>query len=359
MHRICHLGFSIAVICGLTASGPVRADPVAEFYRGKTIKITAAAGAGGGFGVRARLLTAYLPKYMPGNPSMIADFMPGAGGRRAASWLYNTAPKDGTNIGLLFHNTAAVAMIRPKGVRYDPKKFNWLGGQAPSMVAVYAWHTAPGASIDGMRKHSLIFGSGGKTSSGYMSTNAANVIAGTRFDVILGYRGTADYLKAIESGEIQAALGDWDSIVSVRPQWVKNKNVIPILQFTLTRHPLLPDVPRLLDFAKNDLEREIAEFDALSGAIGHSNAAPPGVPRERVAALRKAIAATYRDPDFLARAKKLRMTIAPLSAEKVEKYVDRVVSVSPDFIAKARIAFGQMKKPKRRKKKAKGSMKKK
>lgn len=351
MHRSFYLGLSVALLCGLMASGAVRADSVADFYHGKTIKITAAAGAGGGFGVRARLLTLYLPKYMPGNPSMIADFMPGAGGRRAASWLYNTAPKDGTNIGLLFHNTAAVAMIRPKGVRYDPKKFNWLGGQAHSMVAAYAWHTAPGASIEGMHKHKLIFGSGGKTSSGYMSTNAANVIAGTNFDVILGYRGTADYLKAIESGEIQAALGDWDSIVSVRPQWVKNKKVIPLLQFTLTRHPLLPDVPRLLDFAKNDLERKIAEFDALSGAIGHSNAAPPGVPRERVAALRKAIAATYRDPAFLARAKKLRMTVAPLSAQQVETYVERITSVSPGFITKARIAFGQMKKAKRRKKK--------
>ena len=347
------LGLSAAAACGALAAGPVVADDVADFYRGKTITITAAAGAGGGFGVRARLLTEYLPRHMPGNPSMNADFKPGAGGRRAASWLYNKAPRDGTHIGLLFHNTAAVAVIRPKGVRYDPRKFNWLGGQAPSMIAVYAWHTSPGASVTGMRKHQLIFGSGGKTSSGYMSTNAANIIAGTKFKVILGYRGTGDYLKAMESGEIQAALGDWDSIVSVRPEWVKNKTVVPILQFTLTKHPLLPNVPRLLDFAKTDFERKIAEFDALSGAIGHSNAAPPGVPPERIAALRKAIAATYRDPDFLAHAKKLRMTIAPISAEQVETYVDRMVSVSADFIAKAQIAFGQMLKTTSRKKKPK------
>ncbi len=155
----------------------------------------------------------------------------------------------------------------------------------------------------------------------------------------------------MESGEIRAALGDWDSIVSVRPQWVKNKTVVPVLQFTLTKHPLLPNVPRLLDFAKNDFERKIAEFDALSGAIGHSNAAPPGVPAERVAALRKAIAATYRDPEFLARAEKLRMTVAPISAEQVVKYVERIISVSPEFIAKARIAFGQMMKTTKRKKK--------
>ena len=139
----------------------------------------------------------------------------------------------------------------------------------------------------------------------------------------------------------------------MRNEWVKKRTLVPILQFTLTKHELLPNVPRLLDFAKNDYERKIAEFDALSGAIGHSNAAPPGVPPARVAALRKAIAATYRDPDFITHAKKIRMTVAPISAEDVEKYVERMVSVSPEFIEKAQITFGQMLKAEKRKKKKK------
>lgn len=325
---------------GFLAAGSAAADNVAKFYSGKTIKLIAAAGAGGGFGIRARLLAEFLPRHLEGKPSVIADFMPGAGGRKAAAYLYKVAPKDGTEIGILFHNLATVSVVRPKGVRYDPAKFNYLGSQAPAMITVYVWHQAPATTLEGMKSSAVIFGTSSKTATGALTANLLNSFLKTKFKLVFGYRGTADYLKAIEGREIQAALADWDSIVSVRPNWVKEKKVIPVAQHVLVKHPDLPDVPRLLDLVKTDTERKIAEFDALPAAMGHTNVFPPGVPADRVAALRKAIAATYRDPEFLAKAKSLKMDVKPVSGEDVENYVKRIVSYSPEMVAHIRKAYG-------------------
>jgi tripartite-type tricarboxylate transporter receptor subunit TctC len=277
---------------------------------------------------------------MPGNPSVVAEFMPGAGGRRAADYLYTVAPKDGTVLGLLFHVTAATSLLRPEGTRYDPLKFNWLGSQAPTIVAVYVWHAAPATTHEGLREKELVFGTQAKASTGYMLAHALNAIAGTKFKLVTGYSGTGEYLKAIESGEIHAALADWDSIISARPDWVANRTIVPLYQFGIDRHATLPNVPRLVDLATTDDDRAIAELEGLSEAIGHTNVAPPDVPADRVAALKKAIAATYADPEFRKAAEKIKMDVSPVSAETVEAYVKRIMATNPALIAKARVAFG-------------------
>ena len=339
------LGFaaSAAAIIGLSAvtATPAQADSVADFYKGKTVRIVAAAGAGGGFGRRTRLLVQYLGKHLPGHPKMIAQFMPGAGGRKAAAWIYGVAPKDGTAFGVLFHNIATVAALTPKKAKYDPSKFNWLGSQSPSFSTIYVWHTAPATTPEGLRKHTVIAGSQSKSSAGYMSMHSAMAIGGYKFKFVFGYRGTADYFKAIEAGEIQAAVSDWDGIVSTRPNWVKEGKVIPVAQFHSRKHPALPNVPRLLDLATNETDRKIAMFYAGSAAMGHTNVAPPGVPKERVAALRKAIAATYRDPAFIKTATKLRMAVDPVSGKQVAAEVKKILNASPAFLAKVKVALGQ------------------
>lgn len=327
------------VAAGILADGAARADETADFYRDKRIRVIAAAGAGGGFGLRARLLSEYLGRHVPGNPTAIAEFMPGAGGRKAADYIYSVAPKDGTTFGVLFNNTASVSVLRPEGTRYDPLKFTWLGSQSPTVIAAYVWHRAPAVTLADIRQRETIFGTQAKGSAGYMLPSAANAITGTRFKMVTGYTGTADYLKAIESGEIHAALADWDSILSVRGDWVKSRTIIPVLQFGLEKHPTLPDVPRLIELAKTDTERKIAEIEGLVEAMGHTNVGPPAIPPARVAALRASIAATYRDADFKRAAERARMTVDPVSAADVEKYVKQIVATPPNLIARARVVF--------------------
>ena len=289
------------------------------------------------------MLVQYLGKHLPGHPNIIAQFMPGAGGRKAANYIYAIAPKDGTAIGALFHNTATIAVLSPKKVKYDTSKFNWLGSQAPSYTVIYVWHKAPATTPEGLRKHTVIGGSQSTSSAGYMTMFAAASIGGYKFKYVLGYRGTADYFKAIEAGEIQAAVSDWDGLVASRPNWVKERKITPVVQFMGRKHPALPNVPRLIDLATNETDREIAMFLASQNAMGFRNTAPPGVPKERVAALRKAIAATFRDPAFIKTATRINMAVNPVSGEQVEAEVKNILSASPAFLAKARVALGQKK----------------
>ena len=294
-----------------------------------------------GFGQRARLLVQYLGKHLPGHPNVIAQFMPGAGGRKAANWIYAIAPKDGTVFGILFHNTATIAALSPKKVKYDASKFNWLGSQAPFYTVIYVWHKAPATTPAGLRKRTVIDGSSGKTSGGYMVAAAAASIGGYKFKYVFGYRGTADYLKAIEAGEIHAAASDWSGLVSTRPDWVKEKKVIPVVQFNFKKHPDLPNVPRLLDLATNETDRKIAMFLASETAMGFPNVAPPGVPKERVAALRKALAAAYRDPELIKTSTAIKLPVNHVSGEQIEAEVKKVLSASPEFLAKLEVALGQ------------------
>ena len=331
---------ALALALAFPGTATVQADAVGDFYSSNRIRIIAAAGAGGGFGLRARLLADRIGRHMPGKPSAVAEFMPGAGGRKAANYIYSLAPKDGTTFGVLFNNTAAVAVIRPEGTRYDPRRFTWLGSQSPSVIVLYAWHTAPARTVEDIKKTEIIFGTQAKGGVGYMLTNAANTMIGTRFKIVTGYQGTADYLKAIEAGEIHSALADWDSIISVRGKWVQEKTIVPVMQFGLEKHPTLPGVPRLIDLVRTDTDRRIAEIEGLVELMGHTNVAPPDVPADRTAALRKGIAATYRDAAFRAAAARVKMTVEPISAEDVEKYVKRILATPPDLLAKARVAFG-------------------
>ena len=176
-----------------------------------------------------------------------------------------------------------------------------------------------------------------------MTMFAAASIGGYKFKYVLGYRGTADYFKAIEAGEIQAAVSDWDGLVASKPHWVKGRKITPVVQFMGRKHPALPNVPRLIDLATNETDRKIAMFLASQNAMGFPNTAPPGVPKERVAALRKAIAATFRDPAFIKTATRINMAVNPVSGEQVEAEVKNILSASPAFLAKARVALGQKK----------------
>ena len=345
----------LSAALGAAAAIAVAAVPLAahaqsateSFYRGKSITVVVAAGAGGPFGLRSHILAQFLGRHMPGNPNVIEQFMPGAGGRKAANYLYNAAPKDGSVTGVVFYNTALGYRLEPQGAAFDPLKFNWLGSSDPIYPVAFVWHTAPATTIEAMKKTPVVFGASGLTSPTGIFPLLMNALLGTRIKIVKGYQGVADFMKAAESGEIHGAMSGWETLASSYGEMVRKKQVLPIVQFSLKKHPDLEAVPRLVDLVTDPESKKMAEFMTASSRIGQTNVAPPGVPAERVKALVDGIAATYRDPEAVAMAKRTGVDVEPVSAEQAREAVEIVMSTPDALVEKAKKAIGFDSAPKR------------
>jgi tripartite-type tricarboxylate transporter receptor subunit TctC len=313
---------------------------VESFYHGRPITVIVAAGAGGPFGLRSHILAQFLGRHMPGNPNVIEQFMPGAGGRKAANYLYNAAPKDGGTIGIVFYNTALSYRLEPQGAAFDPLKFNWLGSSDPIYPVAFVWHTAPATTIEAMKKTQVVFGASGLTSPTGIFPLLMNALLGTRIKVVKGYQGVADYMKAAESGEIHGAMSGWDTLESSYADMLRKKQVLPLVQFSLKSHSDIAEVPLLVDLVRDPEAKKIARFMTASSRIGQTAVAPPGVPPERVKALIDGLAATYRDPVAIAAAKKTSVDIEPVSAAQAREAVEIVMSTPAALVEKAKQAIG-------------------
>lgn len=328
-----------ALVAATMASVSAQSD-VEAFYRNRPITIVVAVGAGGPFGLRAQVLSQFLGKHMPGNPRVVVQYMPGAGGRVAANYLYNAAPKDGSVIGLLFYNTALSYRLRPQGAAFDPVKFNWLGSHSPTYAVAFAWAGAPATTLDGMKSTEVFFGASGRTSPTGMFPAVMNKLLDTRIRIVEGYQGTADTVKAAESREIHGAISEWDALTSAYGDRVRGGQIVPILQFGFKKHSDLPAVPLLQELTSTPDARQIAEFIGAACEIGHTNVAPPGVPANRLAALRAGIADAYRDPAAIAAAEKMMIPIQPVSAEEVVRMVESAMAAPADVVSKTSTAAG-------------------
>jgi tripartite-type tricarboxylate transporter receptor subunit TctC len=277
---------------------------------------------------------------MPGKPTVVVQYMPGAGGRLAANYLYNAAAKDGSVIGILFYNTALSYRLRPQGASVDPRKFNWLGSHSPTYSLAYIWERAPATSLAQMKGIEVFFAASGKTSPTGMLPHVMNTLLGTRIKVVEGYQGTADSIKAGEAGEVHGGVTEWDALTSAYGEKIRSGQFRPILQLGLKRHPDLAQVPLLIELAANEESRRIAEFMGAISEVGHTYAAPPGVPAERVAALRDGIAATLSDRQAVAAAEKIGIPIQRVPAEEVARMTEVVMAASEALVAKAAAAAG-------------------
>lgn len=335
------LALAAAIPAVAIALAPVaRADEVADFYKGKQVTLLVAAGPGASFGIRAQLLARHFGRHMAGQPTAVPQFMPGAGGRKAANYLYEASAKDGSVIGLIFANTAQAQLLQPKGARYDARRFQYLGSHSPVWIVSFVWHAAPATTIDGMKANQVIMGSSGLNSPSGIQPNFLNNLVGTKLKIVTGYSGANAVFKAMETGEVHGGTVDWDTIASTRPDWVAAKKVIPFILFATGRLPALKDVPTPVELAATEDDRRIARFMSIAGDIGHTYAAPPGVPPARVAALRKALAAMFADPAFRDAAEKAKVPAEPVPAEKVEALVTEAMSLPPALVTRAQALAG-------------------
>jgi tripartite-type tricarboxylate transporter receptor subunit TctC len=323
----------------LAAQGAAAAETstVADFYKGKTITLVTGSDTGGGYDLNARVLARYLVRYIPGNPGIIVQNKPGAASVIAANYVYEVAPKDGTVIAGVQRTIPFPDLFVGDTAHYDVRKIQWLGSTMHELGLIVAWHTAP--QHKDVIKTPMVVGGDGAAADTEIFPRVLNRMFGTQFKIVSGYRGQAQIVLAMERGEVQASGNwSWSDIQKVHPDWVRDKKIKLLLQIDLKKSADLPDVPLILDLARNDEEREVLEVLVSMKSLGRPYFVPPGVPADRAEALRTAFMQTMKDPDFLADAKKSLGTIDPVSGADMQKIVTRVYALPPDIVAKARAA---------------------
>ena len=313
-----------------------RAQSAAEFYRGKSIELDIGYSVGGGYDLYARLIARRLGQHVPGNPTVVPKNMEGAGSLRLANYLYAAAPRDGTVIGAISRGAAFDPLLNEQGARFDASKFSWIGS-ANNEVSVCVALTSSGISkFDDLFAKPLTIGSTGAGDDTYQFPALVNAVLGTKFKIITGYPGGNDVSLALERGEVQGRCGwSWSSIKTTRPNWVRNKRIIVLVQMSLSKHPDLPDVPLIMDLAKTDEQRQIFKMIFARQTMGRPYAAPPGLPADRLAALRKAFMDTMPDKDFLDEAEQSKFEINPVSGQELEALVKEVYRTPPEVAKKA------------------------
>src|SRR5262245_31006734 len=248
---------------GLAAlASPAAADSIADFYRGKTVSILMGTGPGASYDLYGRTIAEHISRHIPGNPTVIVEHMPGAGGVIAANHIYNTAPQDGTKV-LLSHAIPLSEKLEPQGVRFESAKFNWLGAYDAIVQSLTLWHTAPANTVEDLKTAPLVIGAFSKTHISYQWASLLKDAIGANYKIVTGYRSGNDCNLAMERGEIHGWPASWESMVGTRPQWVTEKKIKILVQFTLDREPYLKDVPTLVELAPLD-KKDIAEF-VISG----------------------------------------------------------------------------------------------
>ena len=331
----------VAAIAGVVASvlsGAVHAQQgVADFYKGRTVSIVMGTGPGGSYDLYGRLLANHYGKHLPGNPTFVIEHMPGAGGATAANFMFGPGPQDGSKI-LLTHALPLIEKLQSGGVRFESRKFQWIGAYDQISQVLAIWHSSPGKSIDELKTKDVVLGSMGRTHLSYQWATLLKDALGAQFRVIAGYPTGGELNLAMERGEIAGWTVAWENLTG-NQSWLQEKKVVIPVQFTLSRMKALPDVPTLIELAQGE-SREIAEFLAAGTPHARGLAAGPGVPAARVEALRNGFDAMMKDAAFLDEAEKRKLAIAPRDAAEVTALTERIVAASPEFVAKVKKAVG-------------------
>jgi tripartite-type tricarboxylate transporter receptor subunit TctC len=330
----------LLALCAFAAIGGAgaKADTVADFYKGRAVTVVVSSSAAGGYDTLARALARYMGKHLPGNPAFIVRNMPGAGGMTATNFLYNNADKDGSVIGLVQNNTPFEPLFGTKEARYDPVKFNWLGSPSSETAMVLLWHTVPVSTLAELRSREVAVGVSGANSTPAFFTRLLNATLGTRMKPINGYPGQNDVLLAMERRELDGhPSAFFSSVRSTRPTWLREKTAKAILQYGPEKLAELPDVPFAPDLVTNDEDKLTMQAAFAPLALGRPFLIPPGVPAERVAALRAAFAATMTDTEFLAEGERMGLGLnAPRTGAQIQEVMERAYRSPPGVIERLR-----------------------
>jgi tripartite-type tricarboxylate transporter receptor subunit TctC len=327
-----------AAAFGIAMAAPASADAVSDFYEGKTVTVMVPSSLGATLGLYARLVVDHIGRHVPGKPNVIIASKPGAGGTVGAAYAYNVAPKDGTYISEVLAPSVIVPLLRE--MKFDGSKFQWLGSVAQRPAVVSLWKDlTPGKSLADARKMQIILGSTGKGSETYIIPAMMNALLGTKFKIVLGYKGGAEVNQAMEQGEIHGRQQYWSGWTAGKPTWLRDKKLIHLVQYG-PRIKELADVPTLRSLVSDPRQKKMIAFMETANLIGIGFWVPPGVPGDRLSALRRAFSSMVRDQAFLASAKKLKAPIDPISGTELQKIVADAYDTPTDLIAEVKKITG-------------------
>lgn len=305
-----------------------------EFYKGKTVRFIIGYGVGGSYNRYSRMIANHIGNFLPGRPSVVPQNKPGAGSVIATNYLYNIAPKDGTEIGMIGQGIQAYQLMGRKNVKADTSKFNWIGRLISNSAVLFSWHTSPIDTIqDALETPFTVSASGSASRLRWLILNR---VVGTKIEIITGYKGSAEALLAMQREEVEGVSRPWTAVKAEQGQWIKEGKIVLLLQAGLNKYPDLPDLPRMIDLAKNEQDRELLEFFSRPAEIGRSVVAPPGLPKERVAELRKAFWDAIHSDAFKAELKKTGYSLDPMRGEDLQKLVEASREVDPEILERAR-----------------------
>jgi len=314
--------------------------PAADFYAGKSIDFLIGGDVGGGYDIYARVIARHLNRFIPGNPTIVPKNQPGAGSGRTASFLYSVAPKDGTAIGAVFPGAIIGPLLDDRAqALYEPIKFQYLGSADSATRVCISHQRSRIKSFDDALEHKAIMGASAAGGSTRDYINMFKKATGALFDLVAGYKGTADIFLAMERGEVDGMCGlDWASLKSQRPDWIRNKTTNILAQINLEPDAELTrlGVPQIWKFIRSANDKKAVELIIGQQVFGRPYLAPPGVPAEPIKILRAALTATMQDKDFLADAERTRIDVVPSSGERVQQLVQQLYAAPKATVERAK-----------------------
>ena len=328
---------ALAAVGACALALPANADAVSDFYAGHTISVLVGFGPGGGYDLYARTLARHFGAHMPGNPNVVVRNQPGAAGFVLANALYNIEPKDGTEFGTFDRTIPLGPLLGDSKSRFDPLKFSWLGSPSNEVSACVGWHTARAKSIADLRTTEMLMAGTGSTADATIYPKLFREVLGLKFKIVNGYQGSANFILAMEKGEVEGFCPwGWASIEATHPDWLRDHKINVLMQIGMHKDPAHPDVPLVLDLAKTPADRQALELMVSPTLFARPFTAPPGVPAERLQALRAAFEATVRDPAFIADAHREGLTVEYVSGAEILGVLQRLYATPQDIVARVK-----------------------
>ena len=331
-----HSWIAGALSAAAFVAGPAVADDVAEFYKGRQVDMLIGSGAGGGYDTYSRVLAQHMGRHIPGNPNIVPKNMPGGASIKAANYMYNVAPKDGSVFAAVFNTLPFAPVVGKKGPKFDIHKFAWIGSIGKHQNICATWHASKTKTLEDARARETIVAATGATGNAAVFPTIFNKALGTKFKVVLGYKASGARM-AVTRGEADGICGmSYQTLLSSNPTWFTEKKINIIAQIGLKPHPDMKGVPMALDLIKDKADRDLMTFLMLPQEMGRPYTAAPGLPKARIAALRSAFAATMTDPKFLDDARRTRLVVESIGPEEMTALVRQLADMPKPTIDAAR-----------------------
>lgn len=332
--------FGALLAAGIAVGSAVAQTSVESFYSSTPLTLIVGYSPGAAYDIYARTVGRHIGKHIPGQPKVIVQNMPGAGSMKAVNYLYGLGRKDGSQIAAFARGIAMQPLLDDQGVQFDATKLEWIGSPSSEVSVVLSWHKTPFMRLEDAKEREMSVGASGSGADSAIFPKILNGVLGTKFKVVTGYPGNAEMLLAVERGEVDGNAGtSWATLSGSKKDWVADKKINILVQLGLKKHPDLPDVPLVLDLASTPEDRKVLELIVSRQAMAYPFAAPPGIPGDRLQALRTAFDKMVQDPEFMADAKKQGFDVDPMGGAEIAAIIKDLYASPPALVERARAAL--------------------